>query len=176
MSEDEKEYVQPYEDSEDISEIPELSTSRRPQRRRCPPELTKCPKFECELQNNCTMNCKDLEFANAMICEICRHNESCSSKKKVVYLGGEYLQKYKETKAEDIIKGVAKLQKEHEFLEREYRKMTDKLTTIPDWRYSKKNELSKERKIIKFKIELIRQIMDMISIKYKVGLDFEKTE
>jgi len=164
------------EDIEDIDrEIRSKSVRRRDRGREkkklpCPED---CPRFECLVGDNCKENCKELKFAKAQICDLCIHNDTCSSKLKIILLGGQYIQSFKENKVDDIICGAVQLKDEHRMLEREYRTITDELTKLNWYNLLQKPKMLNKKGKKRMEIIIARKYLSILKIKFEVGLNFD---
>jgi len=162
------------DDMQDIDK--ELRPRARPRREKRTENKNDCPDvcglFECIISNNCQNNCKNLNLANAEICELCKQKDTCTSKQKILLLGTEYLDTYKENKVQDILKGATELKMEHRMLEREYRTLTDEIASTSPMYFVRRKEITNKRAKKKFEILITRKDLEMLNVKYKVDLDF----
>lgn len=132
-----------------------------------------CKKFTCILLGNCNEECKKLDMAQAMICELCA--DKCETEKqKIILLDMEYYQEKKKLFSKNILDGVHVIKDRHYYLETRYVEVKKKQFETEWYKFGEKTGYQREAKTIKFELELLRKFMDTIEIPYKKELKLEE--
>lgn len=132
-----------------------------------------CKKFNCTLIGDCNDECKKLDMAKAMICELC--DDQCyTEKKKILLLNTTYYQEKKKLFSANILDGVHGVKERHYYLETRWKEVRKKQLETKLYKFSKKMEHKNDANKIKFELELLRKFMDMLKIPYEKTLDFEE--
>lgn len=132
-----------------------------------------CKQFNCVLIGDCNDECKKLDQAKAMICELC--NDQCNTeKKKIILLNTVYYQEKKKLFSSNILDGVHGVKERHYYLETRWKEERKKQLETDWYKFSKKTEHKNDAKKIKFELELLRKFMDMLNIPFEKNLDFDE--
>ncbi len=131
-----------------------------------------CKKFVCILVEDCGDECKKLDTAKAMLCELCT-NPCETEKQKILLLDVEYYAEKKKLFSKNILEGVHGVKERHYYLETRYKEIKKKQFETK-WYYTKtKSGHKNDAKLVRFELELLRKFMGMLKIPYEKTLDLE---
>ena len=130
-----------------------------------------CQRFNCILADNCHDECKKLDTAKALICELC--DKDCTDKQKILMLNTSYYDQKKKEFSQHIIEGINEVKVEHKILERKYMDLKRKLLELKWYEVNQKPAIVKEGNRVVMEILIMRKIMDMLHMTYEVEVDLE---
>jgi len=126
------------------------------------PEL--CGLFSCIVKENCGNECTKLDLAKASICSLCEID--CDKERKRVLLGVDYYQHIKTMKTANIMEKLEKVREKHMEQETLFKEVSEQYSKTPSYNYPLRQKLSSRGKKIKHAIEIYREIMEELGIKY----------
>jgi len=136
---------------------------------KCPPY---CSRFTCKVDDNCHNECERLDFAQAMICELCA-NPCDNEKQKKIFLNTKYYEDKKKEFSKNIMDGVKGIRTRHTYLETRLKELRMQNLKTSWYKFGKKRSISAEGNKIRFELEIVRRDMDLLEIPYttEVNLD-----
>lgn len=169
MSRGQRGHTDPEDDDPEEFEGPKDFIKRPPkyQKKNQCPEF--CGLFNCIVKENCGNECNKLDLAKASICSLC--DNDCDKERKRVLLGTDYYQHIKVMKTADIMEKLERVREKHMEQETLFKEVSEQFSKTPGYNFPARQQLSSRGKKIKYAIEIYREIMEELGIKYDKVVD-----
>ena len=134
-----------------------------------------CPIFECVVGvDGCKEECGNLEMVKGFICDLCTNEATCSKKRRMALLDLEYFNSVKKLQQDDSMGRIEELKSQHRHFELSYKKLKEEAIGISIFSFGKRPAILAKGMYYRNKIELYREVMDILDITYKVDVKLEE--
>jgi len=148
------------------------SSIKMPPRKQCP---TYCSLFKCTVAENlngkCRQECSKLDLTKSLICEICE--KKCTKEQKMIFLDTKYFDHMSSVKNDENKSKVSDVKTEYRAMEIQLQAIRDEFYRIPSYNFTARNSLKSKSSMLKNKMLIYIEIMEMLGIKFDKNIDLD---